>query len=102
MVSGLFETLRKLPNPAEANAILREVNILIEHLNKIPPEKIRDVIGLLDDIIALQKLNPSVEPLKMAVEMVTQINLCDMNKIAEIRGIIKEAAKLPLSELVKS
>jgi hypothetical protein len=102
MVSGLFSTLSRLPNPAEARLLLHEVNTLADNLAKIPPERIKQVTNLLDDVIELQKQNPgTVEPLKMAVQLICEINKCDMEKITEIRQIIKEAAKLPLSELTK-
>lgn len=102
MVSGLFSALKGLPNPAEATALLKEVNILADFLTKIPPERIKSITNLLDDVIELQRQHPGdLEPLKMAVELVTEINKCDMEKIAEIRQIMKEAAKLPLSDILK-
>jgi hypothetical protein len=102
MVSGLFSSLKQLPNPVEATALLKEVNALAEHLAKIPQERIKAVTGLLDDVIELQKQNHgTTEPLKMAVQLVIEINKADIEKITEIRQIIKEAAKLPLSDLAK-
>ena len=99
MVSGLFRTLSQLPNPAQAESILREVNTLVENLNKFPPDRIKAITNLLDDVIELQRRNPGgLEPLQMAVALVDQINKCDMEKIKEINLIVKEAAKLPLSE----
>jgi hypothetical protein len=101
MVSGLFDTLRKLPNPAEATMLLKEVNALVDHLTKIPPERIKQVTNLLDDVIELQRQNPgNVEPLKMAVQLICEINKCDMEKIVEIRQIMKEAQKLPLKDII--
>jgi hypothetical protein len=102
MVSGLFKSLSQLPNPAEARVLLSEVNTLAEHLEKIPPERIKAITNLLDEVIELQRQNPgTIEPLKMAVELVQQINQCSMEKLTEIRQIMKEAAKLPLSEIIK-
>jgi hypothetical protein len=101
MVSGLFNSLSHLPNPTEARLLLQEVNTLADHLTKIPPERIKQVTNLLDDVIELQRQNPgNVEPLKMAVQLVCEINKCDMGKITEIRQIIKEAAKLSLKDII--
>lgn len=102
MVSGLFNALKGLPNPAEATALLKEVNTLADYLTKIPPERIKSITNLLDDVIELQRQHPgNIEPLKMAVDLVIEINKVDMEKITEIRQIIKEAGKLPLSEIIK-
>jgi hypothetical protein len=101
MVSGLFNALGKLPNPAEANSLLQKVNVLAEYLTKLPPERIKSITDLLDKIIELQRQNPGIETLNKAVELVGMINKCDMEKIAEIRQIMKEASKLPLAELIK-
>ena len=93
--------MRKLPNPAEATMLLKEVNALVDHLTKIPPERIKQVTNLLDDVIELQRQNPgNVEPLKMAVQLICEINKCDMEKIVEIRQIMKEAQKLPLKDII--
>lgn len=101
MVSGFLDSLRKLPNPAEATALLKEVNILVECLEKVPSERFKAITNLLDDVIELQKQNPgNTEPLKMAVELVGMINTCDIAKIQEIRQCIKEAGKLPLGDLL--
>ena len=101
MVSGLFNSLSHLPNPTEARLLLQEVNTLADHLSKIPPDRIKQVNNLLDDVIELQRQNPgSIEPLKMAVQLVCEINKCDMEKIVEIRQIMKEAQKLPLKDII--
>jgi hypothetical protein len=103
MVSGFLDTIRKFPNPAEAQALIHEINTLIGFVEKIPTEKFKAITTLLDDVIQLQKQNPgSVEPLKMAVEMVREINNCDIEKLAEMQKVIKEAAKLPIGELLKT
>lgn len=102
MVSGFINTLKQLPNPAEATALLKEVNILAEHLTKLPQEKFKAVTGLLDDVIELQRQNPgTIEPLRMAVQLVMEINKVDAGTINEIQQLIKEAAKLPLKDLIK-
>lgn len=96
----MFERLRQLPNPVEATALLKEVNGLADRLMKIPPDRIKQITNLLEDVIELQKLNPGQEPLKTAVELIVQINSCEAGKLIEIRQIVKEAGKLPLKEII--
>jgi hypothetical protein len=36
----------------------------------------------------------------MAVQLICEINKCDMEKITEIRAIMKEAQKLPLKDII--
>lgn len=103
MPDGFMKFLSSLPNPAEAATLLKEVNVLVDRLKDTPKGKLDTVKGILDDVVELQRENPGVEPLKLAVELIKEINQTSEEKIRDIRKVIKEAAKLPqkLPELFK-